>query len=150
MFSVANFVYETVCSKNYSFTKSNAMKSAMKWKAINNEIMQWKTINRADKVNFFIIKFKGIWKLWFPDFFLRVTKFWCLRNLYSTSDPLYFTSPKHKHERTGWKSLPLKKKAVGCGVTYLEPTTRFHGYFIIGVLKRISFPISIILSFCLS
>ena len=25
------------------------MGSAMKWKAINNQIMQWKTINRADK-----------------------------------------------------------------------------------------------------
>ena len=25
------------------------MRSAMKWKAINNQIMQWKTINRADK-----------------------------------------------------------------------------------------------------
>ena len=36
------------------------MKSAMKWKAINNEIMQWKTINRADKANLLIIKFKGV------------------------------------------------------------------------------------------
>ena len=29
----------------------NAMTSAMKWKAINNEIIQCETINIADKVN---------------------------------------------------------------------------------------------------
>ena len=46
------------CSKHYSFQKlflgsylENAVGSAMKWKAINNQIMQWKTINRADKAN---------------------------------------------------------------------------------------------------
>ena len=33
----------------------NPMKMAMEWKAINNEIKQWKTINRADKANLLII-----------------------------------------------------------------------------------------------
>ena len=42
-----------------------------------------------------------------------------------------------------------KKKSVECEGTYLEPTSRFHGCFMTVVLKRISFPISIFLSFCL-
>ena len=33
----------------------NPMKMAMEWKAINNEIKQWKIINRADKANLLII-----------------------------------------------------------------------------------------------
>ena len=33
------------------------MKSAMERKAVNNEILQWKTTNRADKANLLIIKF---------------------------------------------------------------------------------------------
>ena len=60
MFSVANLYGNNGCSKYYSFKQSflssyleNAMRSAMKWKAINNEIMQWKTINRANKANLF-------------------------------------------------------------------------------------------------
>ena len=37
-----------------SFSSSyleNAMRSAMKWKAINNQIMQWGTVNRIDEAN---------------------------------------------------------------------------------------------------
>ena len=34
---------------NNIFLKKYEMK--MKWKVINNEIMQWKTINNADKAN---------------------------------------------------------------------------------------------------
>ena len=64
---------------------------------------------------------------------------------------LYFT-PQHTDECTKLRisSAKKNKKTVGCGGTYLEPTSRFHGYFMIVVLKRISFLISIILSFCLS
>ena len=47
-----------VCSKHYCFRKwflssylENAIRSAIKWKAINTEIMQWKTINKANKAN---------------------------------------------------------------------------------------------------
>ena len=45
-----------LCSKHCSFKKwfsssyfENAVESAMQWKAIHNEIMQWKTIKKADK-----------------------------------------------------------------------------------------------------
>ena len=56
-----------VCSEHYSFKiwfsssyLENAMKSAMERKEVNNEIMQWKITNRADKANLLIIKFWGI------------------------------------------------------------------------------------------
>ena len=59
MLSMANILYGNNCfSKHYSFKKSfsssyleNAMRSAMKWKAINNQIMQWGTVNRIDEAN---------------------------------------------------------------------------------------------------
>ena len=45
-------------------------------------------------------------------------------------------------------SDPLKISGVWS--LYSEPRSRFHSYFIIVVLKRISFRLSIFLRFCLS
>ena len=66
------------CSKYYSFKKlfsssylENAMGSAVRGKPINNQIMQWKTINRADKAN---ILSKHFWvriTIWNTKNFLR-------------------------------------------------------------------------------
>ena len=52
---------ETVCSKYYSSKQwflgnyvENAMRSAINWKDIDNEVMQWQTVviaNGADKAN---------------------------------------------------------------------------------------------------
>ena len=51
-------VNETVSSKYYFLKKcfldsylENAMRSTMRWKAVNNEIMQWKKINKANVEN---------------------------------------------------------------------------------------------------
>ena len=53
------------CSKHYSFRKwflssylENVMRRGVKWKAVNSEIMQSKTINRADKANLLSKDFK--------------------------------------------------------------------------------------------
>ena len=128
------------------------MKSAIKWKAINNEIIQWKTISRAGKANLLISKFFKVSRnLGFVIFPCESPSF----DVYDIFIPqvilLYFApSPNKYTKRNNWKSLQPEKKSVRCRATYSETKGRFHCYFIIVLLKRISFPLFIILSFCLS
>ena len=123
------------------------MKSAMDWIVISNEIMQWKKINRADKANFFIIVLRYLEALisWSFPAGHRVLMFalslFCRWSFYILLLPNTHTN----------ENLSSQKRSVGVyGGTYSEPTSRIHGYFIIVALKRISFPLSINLNFCLS
>ena len=62
----------------------------------------------------------------------------------------YFTPLPKIHANVPVENPFCQNKSVGCGGTYLEPMSRFHGYFIIVVLKRSHFPLPIILHFCIS
>ena len=141
-------------SKHYYFKNwflsnylENAMKSAINWIVISNEIMQWKKNQQSRQNKFLHNSFKVSRSLDFLIFPCRSPSFDVCFIFILQVILLYFTPPQHTHE---WKSLLSKKISGVYGGTYSEPTSRIHGYFIIVALKRISFPLSIKLNLCLS